>query len=379
MHRRTSAVLGFVLCATSAACGALGANATTTPPTALTCATDVVSTWSTPRLAREVVVVSAPSTSTSIMTAAAADGFGGIILFGTTVPATLVATLRELPSLSPSHLNLAVMTDDEGGGVIRTPALTGTWPWAQVMGATMTPAQIEAIGRRVGLALAKAGITMDLAPVADVDGRAVWPSATNPDGYRSFGASPTRDGVDAGAFALGLQSAGVVATIKHFPGLGGASANTDYGPATTKTWVQLQSGGLIPFRAAISDGAKAVMMSNATVPGLTTGPATLSAAAVTALRALGFHGLIVTDALVAGAIGAVGLSPSAAGVKAIAAGDDQVLGGTPTTPQSGLTTALQMAAAINAAVVKGPLTRAQLVAAAAQVVATVNPQICRSL
>ena len=378
MHCRISALLGSVLLTVVALSGSLSAQATTTPPTTLTCATDVVSTWSTPRLAREVVVVSAQSTSTAIMTAAAADGFGGIILFGTTVPATLVSTLRALPSLSPSHLNLAVMADDEGGGIIRTPSLTGTWPWAQVMGATMSPAQIQATGRRVGLALAKAGVTMDLAPVADVDGRAVWPSATNPDGLRSFGASPTRDGIDAGAFALGLQSAGVVATIKHFPGLGGSSANTDFGPATTKSWAQLRTGGLVPFRTAIAEGARAVMMSNATVPGLTTGPASLSSTAVTALRSMGFRGLVVTDALGAGAIDAVGLSEPAAGVAAIAAGNDEVLGGSPTTQQSGLTTATQMAAAINAAVVTGKISRGQLVTAAAQVVAAVNPQICRT-
>jgi len=121
------------------------------------------------------------------------------------------------------------------------------------------------------------------------------------------------------------------------------------------------------------------MMSNATVPGLTTGPASLSSVAVAALRSIGFRGLIVTDALGAGAIGAVGLSEPAAGVAAITAGNDEVLGGSPTTPPSGLTTATQMAAAINAAVVKGRVAREQLVAAAAQVVATVNPQVCRSL
>jgi beta-N-acetylhexosaminidase len=355
------------------------ATAVVSAPTAWTCATQLLSHWSTPALAREVVVVSVQSTSTATMTQAASDGFGGLLLFGTTVPTNLVTTLHGLSAASPAHLTLAVMTDDEGGGIIRTPSLTGTWPWAQVLGDTMTPAQIEATGRRVGVALMKAGITMDLAPVVDVDGRAVWPSATNPDGLRSFGASPTQDGIDASAFAVGLQSAGVIATAKHFPGLGYSSGNTDDGPAHTLPWSQLAKTGLVPFRSIISSGVNAIMMSNAGVPGLTTLPASLSPVAVSAVRNMGFAGLIVTDALAAGAISSIGLSDAAAGVRAIGAGDDLVLAGLPSTPLAGLVAGQQMAASINAAVVHGELTRATLLAAAAHVVVALTPSVCQSI
>lgn len=377
-HRFPRVSLVLVASVASTLVPVCGAQSVELAPSALTCATNDVAHWSTPRLARTVVVVSVASTSTSIMVDAARQGFGGLILLGTSVPATLVSTLRSLPSDNPSGLQLAVMTDDEGGGVIRTPALTGTWPWAQVMGNTMSTAQIGATGRRIGLALRAAGVTMDLAPVADVDGRAVVPGPSNPDGLRSFGGRPVTDGLDAAAFAHGLQSAGVVATAKHFPGLGGANENTDVGPATTRSWSQLQTTGLVPFRTLIADGVQAVMMSNATVPGLTTGPASLSPTAVAALRGLGFRGLIITDSLGAGALSAVGLSPAAAAPVALAAGVDQVLGPPPSSPAAGLRTATQMAASINAAVVKGQLSRAQVATAAATVLATVNPGICRS-
>ncbi|MBW4030407.1 MAG: hypothetical protein HIU57_06975, partial [Acidobacteria bacterium] len=293
-------------------------------------------------------------------------------------PATLPRTLASLRGLEPDQRTPMIMTDDEGGGVIRFPNLVGSWPWAQDMGAHMSPARINFQGRHVGEAMTRAGLNVDLAPVADVDGRAVWPGASNPDGLRSFGASPTRDGVDVAAFATGLMAAHVVAVVKHFPGLGYASGNTDNGPATTQPWSVLQRTGLVPFRRAIASGVGAVMMSNATVPGLTTVPASLSSVAVSQLRrGLGFTGLIMTDALSAGAISARHLSVPQASVLALSAGVDQVLNGNPASPGLALQTASLTTAAIVAAVAHGSLTRAALVQAAAQVLSATNTVTCR--
>jgi beta-N-acetylhexosaminidase len=345
----------------------------------LACATKVVETWSLTRVARETVVVSAQGTSLASLTSAAAQGYGGFILFGTTAPATLPATLASLRRVEPDHLVPLVMSDDEGGEIIRFSNLVGQWPWPQTMGATMTSAQIMATGERVGAAMLKAGLNVDLAPVADVDGRAVFPGEADPDGYRSFGASPTKDAADVVAFATGLMHAHVVSVVKHFPGLGGTSPDTDYGPAATKSWAVLQSTGLVPCRAAIKAGVNAIMMSNASVPGLTTLPAGLSPQAVSALRhQLGFHGLLMTDALGAGAISALHLSIAQASVKAIGAGVDEVLGSNPSTPAQALQTASLMTAAIVAAVEGHTLTRAQVVSAAAQVVAATNTLSCPS-
>ena len=341
------------------------------------CARAIVSTWSLTHVARETVVVSAQASDLAAMTGAATQGYGGFILFGSSAPTSLPATIRSLAHLEPDRRAPMVMSDDEGGGIIRFSNLVGTWPWAQTMGSTMTPAQIAQVGRRVGLALAKVGLNVDLAPVADVDGRAVWPGATNPDGLRSFGASATKDAADVVAFASGLRGAHVVAVVKHFPGLGYATGNTDNGPAATKPWSQLQSGGLVPFRQAFASGVNAVMMSNASIPGLTTLPAGLSSVAVAQLRQkMGFNGLIMTDALGAGAISQRHLSIAQASVAALGAGVDQVLGTNPASPQQALQTASLTTAAIVAAVLKGTLTRTVLVAAAAHVLAATNSLSC---
>jgi beta-N-acetylhexosaminidase len=335
----------------------------------LTCARSVVATWSVETLSHEVVVVTTASTSTAIMREAAREGFGGVLLLGTAVPSDLVTTLH---SLSPSHRPVSVLTDDEGGGVVRVPSLSGRWPWAQVIGATMSTTAITALATGVGRRLVAAGITIDLAPVADVDGRAQYPGPANPDGFRSFSGQSAIAGADATAFALGLQAGGEGATLKHFPGLGGSTGNTDSGRAFTKPWSVLQRGDLLPFRVGVRAGVASVMMSNAIVPGLTTVPASLSASAVNALRALGFRGLIVTDALGAGAISVAGFTPAMAAVRAIAVGDDQLLGGQPSSPQQGLRTAQSMVAALVAAVTQHHLPLSRLRDAAAHVVVSQN-------
>jgi beta-N-acetylhexosaminidase len=345
----------------------------------VSCASAVVSTWSLTRVARETIVVSAQASSLASLTTAAAQGYGGVLLFGSAAPAALPATLASLRRLEPDHLSPMVMTDDEGGGIIRFPNLVGQWPWPQVMGSTMTSAQITAQGRKVGAAMVHAGFNVDLAPVADVDGRAQYPGEYNPDGYRSFGGSPTKDAIDVSSFAAGLTSSHVLAVVKHFPGLGGTTPDTDYGPAETASWSKLQSTGLVPFRAAINAGANAIMMSNASVPGLTTLPAALSPAAVTALRTqLGFRGLIMTDSLGAGAISALHLSTAQASVQALAAGVDQVLASNPSSPALALQTASLQTAALVAAVEHGTLTRATLVQAASQVLAATNTFTCKA-
>ena len=97
---------------------------------------------------------------------------------------------------------------------------------------------------------------------------------------------------------------------------------------------QLTTTGLVPFRAAVNAGAHAVMVSNATVPGLTTEPASLSPAVITGLlrHQLGFHGLVVTDSLSAGAILTAGRTLPQAAVAALAAGADLILFGSTLTP-----------------------------------------------
>ena len=86
---------------------------------------------------------------------------------------------------------------------------------------------------------------------------------------------------DGSAFMTGLAAADVTSVVKHFPGFGGSSRNTDYGPATTLPWSVLKTTGLVPFEMRHRASAlSAVMMSNASVPGLTPLPAGISSVAV---------------------------------------------------------------------------------------------------
>jgi beta-N-acetylhexosaminidase len=354
-----------------------GASESRTTTTNLACATQIVSTWTTTQLANETIAIPVEATNVGALAPAARAGYGGLLLFGTTAPASMPQVLATLQRERPGHYAWMVMTDEEGGGVERLTNLVGSFPWAQTMGKNLNAAQITAIARRVGAALATAGVNTDLAPVLDVDGRAQYPGEANPDGYRSFSGVASVAATDGTAFMKGLQEAGVLSVVKHFPGLGYSTRNTDYGPAATLSWAKLQTTGLVPFRDAIANGASAVMMSNARIPGFSSLPAGLSPAVVQYLRTtLGFKGLIVTDSLSAGAISALHLAEPAASVIALAAGDDMILFGSPTSVTASLTLAAKISAAIVNAVAKGALMKSTLIAAAGQDLAARNQLIC---
>lgn len=341
----------------------------------------VLGTWPLGRLVNQTIVIPADETDVLALVPAARAGYGGAILFGTSAPAALGSQLRQLRGQVPGHLGLLVMTDEEGGGIQRMANLVGSMPWPSEMGATMTPAEIQALARRVGSKMARYGVDVDLAPVVDVDGRAVEPGALDPDGFRSFSGDVKVVSADGVAFFKGLLQAGVIPVVKHFPGLGGASGNTDDGPADTRPWPDLVTGAIPAFQAAIRAGVPAVMMSNAIVPGLTgAAPASLSYAAVTQelRQRLGFRGLIVTDSLSAGAIvdAPLSLSVPAAAVLALEAGDDMVLFG-PTGSMSGdLDVASAISQAVRDAVAAGHLSRRGLTAAASEVLAAKNVNLC---
>ena len=305
-------------------------------------------------------------------------GYGGILLFGATAPAALGPTLRRLQAMTPQGLGISIMTDEEGGGVLRLDNLVASFPWARTMARTMTPSQITAIAKRVGTQLRAAGVTMDLAPVLDIDGRNVDPSASDPDGYRSFGGSVPVVSTDGEAFAAGLLAAGVTPVVKHFPGLGGSTGNTDNGTAATLPWSVLKASALHTFEGAINKGIRAIMVSNARVPGLTSLPASLSAAVMTGVlrKWLHFRGLVVTDTLTAGAISAVPLSAPAAAVDAITAGADLVLLGEQRTTSADVDLALSVSHAIVLGVTQGRLTRATLVGAVAHDLAARGIEVC---
>ncbi len=365
---------------TTTTTGSTSSSTVVAAPTAaanLSCAEKTVSTWSVPQLANETIVVSVNVANVGAIVPAAQAGFGGLLLFGVSAPANISATIARVQARALHGFPMLIMTDEEGGGVQRLTNVIGSIPWAATMGRNLTPQRIEGLATRIGKSMLNAGVTVDLAPVLDVDGRRVEPGRANPDGLRSFSGSPAVVARDGTAFMRGLVAANVTAVVKHFPGLGGSSQNTDYGAATTLPWAQLEKTGLIPFEIAINAGARAVMLSNATVPGLTSLPSSLSPVVVQVLRGrLGFTGLVMTDALTAGAISAIHLSPQLAALKALQAGADMVLAGSPSSPSASLVLAHSMASAIVTGVNTGTLSMTQLRGAAAQVLATRNLLSC---
>ncbi len=374
---RTWRLFGVVLLVLASFVASAGASQTRTNTTNLNCATRVVGSWTTTQLANETIAVPVAATNIASMGPAARAGYGGILLFGAFAPPSMGAVLATLQRERPGHYAMIVMTDEEGGGVERLTNIVGTFPWPQTMGKLLSASQIMAIGLRVARALNAVGVNTDLAPVLDVDGRAVEPGPSNPDGLRSFSGLPAVAAADGTAFMKGLSQGKVLAVVKHFPGLGQSTRNTDYGPAATLPWAALQTTGLVPFKVAIANGAMAVMLSNAHTPGLSPLPASISPATVTVLRKnLGFQGLIVTDSLSAGAIGALHLAEPAASVEALAAGADLILFGSAKSVTASLALAAKISKAIVAAVAAGTLARSTLVGAAAQVLAARNTLTC---
>jgi len=262
----------------------------------------IVARWSLDRLIEQLIVIPVDQTALPEARTEVAAGVGGMILTGS-APADLKQQLSAVLKAAPDGISPLVMADEEGGTVQRLSPLIGDVPSARTMGETMTPAEIERRARSLARSMRDLGLTMDLAPVADIDARP-GPSATNADGTRAFSGNTTTTVRDVLAFAKGLEGGGIIPVVKHFPGIGGSVGNTDYVSASTPPWKVVEQTGLIPFERAIASHVPAVMVSNAVVPGLSRTPASLSRVVVTGeLRGrLHFRGLILTDSLSAVAI-----------------------------------------------------------------------------
>ena len=288
---------------------------------------------------------------------------GSVILLGSNTPSrqaarALVARLQAIPRPAALDVPLLVMVDQEGGLVRRLPGPPARR--ASELGQA-GPAAARAAGTAAGRLLRSVGASVDLAPVADV---ARAGSTLARDG-RIFGSSPSRVSQAAGAFAAGLDAAGVAAAAKHFPGLGAARVSTDSAPVRLRiSRATLDRIDLAPFRSLIADGIPLVMTATAIYPALDPGrPAALSAAVTTELlRAeMGFTGVTVTDALDTPALAAVG-GTGAVAVRAAAAGNDLLI-------HTGFDNGVAGASAIARDIRRGTLDRAQAQEAVARILA----------
>ena len=238
----------------------------------------------------------------------------GVILFGRN--GTGRAHWRRLTrSLQEAGHGRALIMVDQEGGDIRTVSHVGPAASQPFQGA---PSTVRRIARATGRGLRAAGVNVNLAPVADV------PRPGSVMATRAYSGSERGIAARTRAAIRGLRDGRVAATAKHFPGLGGATVNTDDAPATVRTPI---ARDLVPFRAAIDESVPLVMLSHASYPALDSHRiASQSRPIVSGLlrRRLGYEGVVVTDSLEAAAVVArSGIADAAE--RSIRAGADLIL------------------------------------------------------
>ena len=252
---------------------------------------------------------------------------GGVILFGSniTTRTALIGVTRQLHAAATAggQPRLLIAVDQEGGAIKRIPWAPPTLSPPQ-MGAIGSTTTARSQGQQTGAALKALGIDMDLAPVADV------PVSTSSILYRqgrtwSFSATTTARLSDA--FATGLEVGGEIPAMKHFPGLGFATLNTDTTIVSIRASRSALAPGLLPYRTAIGHGLPVVMLSNATYAAYDPYAAAGWSPAIntTLLRGtLGFRGVTITDSL-DGTAAARGYSTAHLAYRAAKAGTDLLL------------------------------------------------------
>ncbi|MEU8460206.1 glycoside hydrolase family 3 protein [Streptomyces sp. NPDC029003] len=291
------------------------------------------------------------------------EGLASVGLFGRNIVtagqlAALTAQLRA------ERDDVLVAIDEEGGDVTRLEVRDGSsFPGNLALGAVDDTVLTREVARELGRRLAECGVNLNWAPSADVN--------SNPDnpviGVRSFGADTALAARHTAAYVEGLQAAGVAACTKHFPGHGDTNVDSHHAlPRIDVDLDTLQIRELVPFKAAIEAGSKAVMSAHILVPALDpTRPATLSPQILTGLlrKELGYEGLIVTDGMEMNAIaGTYGIERGS--VLAIAAGADAICVGGGLADEG---TVLGLRDALVAAVREGTLPEERLADAAARV------------
>lgn len=289
-------------------------------------------------------------------------GLGGFVLYGSNAGETgglLDLLARPLRALRP---DLLVAVDEEGGDVTRLHYLHGSpHPGNLALGAADDVELTRTVARAIGSELAAQELNLDLAPSVDVN---VDPE--NPViGTRSFGAGVGLVGRHGRAFVEGMQSCGVAACAKHFPGHGATRVDSHSGlPVVDCDELTLRERELAPFAAAIEAGVRALMSAHVVFPAVDELPATLSRRFLTGIvrDELGFEGAVFTDALEMGAIAARWALGEAA-VQALRAGADALLVG----DRDGERDCAEVRLAVRAAVETGELPRARLEQAAERV------------
>jgi beta-N-acetylhexosaminidase len=258
---------------------------------------------------------------------------GGVVLLGNGwltrhTSATVTAELQQAACTRGEPLLIAV---DQEGGMVRRLAWA---PPTEAPAYMSSPSVAHSQASGAATALKSVGIDIDFAPVVDTPG-----PTGNFLGSRAFSHSRTWNAQMARAFVGGLQTGGIAATAKHFPGLGLASGNTDNGRIVIRASASKLHQGLLPFQSAVRAGVKLVMVSTAVYPKLdgSKRPAAFSSTIIGLLRKqLGFTGVTVTDSLTAPAADRI---PHTA-TRAMLAGSDLLIFGAESASERGYSTLL---------------------------------------
>lgn len=257
------------------------------------------------------------------------QGVGGIFIGSWTDENLLTEPGRNIEALREAvSRDFSVSIDFEGGRVQRATNILGDFPSPRVMAQTMTPEQVEDLAEILGTGLAAHGVTVNFAPVVDVD---AWGLPVV--GDRSFSNDPNVAATYATAFAKGLSKVGITPVFKHFPGHGRASGDSHTQDVVTPSLDELKTYDLIPYGQALSETDGAVMVGHMIVPGLGTDgvPSSIDPATYQLLRSgdypggVPFDGVIYTDDLSGMSAISATHSPAEAVLASLKAGADQAL------------------------------------------------------
>lgn len=214
-------------------------------------------------------------------------------------PDQLAELNRDLQESRSGAAPLLIAIDQEGGQLHAFGAPATMWPGNMALGAAGDTDLTRRVGAAIGRELRAVGINVDYAPVADL--------ATNPNnpatGVRAFGDEPAHVARHVAAMIEGIQSQGVAATMKHFPGKGSSEVDSHLAmPVIAHDRDRLDRVEFLPFIAAIAAGVKVAMTGHFALPAVTNSrdlPCTLSYAVNTGLLRdeFGFTGPLISDAL----------------------------------------------------------------------------------
>ncbi len=289
-------------------------------------------------------------------------GLGGVCLFAQNISSP--EQLRGLTdAIMAENPNAIIAIDEEGGDVTRLFASTGApFPGNAVLGRLDELDTTRETAAAIGWSLRRACCTVNFAPCVDVNSRSDNPVI----GVRSFGSDAERVARHGAAWVEGLQSTGVAATAKHFPGHGDTAQDSHLSlPVVNRSLDELRRRELVPFAAAIDVGCRVIMTSHIMLPQLDSdNPATMSRAVLHDLLRgeLGFSGVVVSDAMdMAGASGSLGMAGAA--LAALRAGCDLLCLGTENTDNE----LVAIERAVNGAVAEGTLARTRVSEAVSRV------------